>query len=447
MPINGCFKNPRDLTALYNYFDRIIRCEELNIDEAKKEAYFYVRSKADGDLKTFRLNSNYRPEPANFDGLRFDKYQNTEDGYCVWKVTVDLLHFKTSILYIGTDKDGADAREIQIINDMRFLPKFAWIHADSINVDADGYIVDSESDLINKAHNTIDLDSKSAAMYGYFGVLQEDNRYKAVRSGRLTGTGNLKIWETEKDSYQCLLEWNRFGEYTVTADYEGSVYKMKLKVSVPDYGCSLSREVNEDSFFEENFSYNCAEESSEDGTEKYFYLFTLAKNCSTSDVKVLIGKPNDMRVYQGGEDVEIDGLAVESAEKIDCGGKSYFSCKITVRNNFKRDSAICIGMRCGEGDNAEEWYTETFNIYDSSYYFGDADGNKKTDMADVLYLKRFLAGWEKYQNPARNMNVTRPDETEADEDALMEDLMILERHVAGWKDYKMLPYSDIFIAF
>lgn len=156
---------------------------------------------------------------------------------------------------------------------------------------------------------------------------------------------------------------------------------MKLKVSVPEYGLFSSEEISQDSYLGAAFSYNFAKESSEDGTEKYFYLLSPAKD------------------YYDGE--------------------------------------IWLGLRCGETEGSEYWQ-RNINIYDSSYYFGDADGNKKVDAADALYLKRHLADWEDYRELPQKTNVSWMDE------ASPANLMILERHIAGWKDYEMLPYTDNF---
>ena len=66
--------------------------------------------------------------------------------------------------------------------------------------------------------------------------------------------------------------------------------------------------------------------------------------------------------------------------------------------------------------------------------YGDADSNGKADFADVLRLKRYLAGWDKY-GEANNIAV----DLDGDGEVTPADLMILERHIAGWKAYKELP--------
>lgn len=373
------WKNPDRLSELSDYLSRNINCEELNTNETGSEAYFYVYSVTGGELQTFAQNDNYDLENTNIKGLRFEYYGAVDSEHCIWKAVIDRMQFKSSEVYIGTDPNGIDARFVKIENKIQYLPEFCWIGGDSVYVDSNGYIIDRDDSLKEKIKTGIEGDSKSGAMSGYFGVLQGNNQYKAVPITQISGTKGLKIWK--ESELRCLIEWNRFGEHTVTADYEGSTYKMKLKVSVPEYGLFSSEEISQDSYLGAAFSYNFAKESSEDVTEKYFYLLSPAKD------------------YYDGE--------------------------------------MWLGLRCGETEDSEYWQ-RNINIYDSSYYFGDADGNKKVDAADALYLKRHLADWEDYRELPQKTNVSWMDE------ASPANLMILERHIAGWKDYEMLPYTDNF---
>lgn len=432
MPINGCFKNPDRLSELSDYLSRNINCEELNTNETGSEAYFYVYSVTGGELQTFAQNDNYDLESTNIKGLRFEYYGTIDSEHCIWKAVIDRMQFKSSEFYIGTDPNGIDARFVKIENKIQYLPKFCWIEGDSVYVDSNGYIIDKDDSLKDKIKTGIEEDSKSGAMSGYFGVLQENNQYKAVPITQISGTKGLKIWKESEQ--RCLLEWNRFGEHTVTADYEGIAYKMKVKVSVPEYGLFSSEEISQDSYLGAAFSYNFAKESSEDGTEKYFYLLSPAKDYTASDIKILIGVENNVHEYQEGE---MTGLSIADAKEVQCNGKTYFSYRVAVQDSFVYDGEIWLGLRFGETEGSEYWQ-RNINIYDSSYYFGDADGNKKVDAADALYLKRHLADWEDYRELPQKTNVSWMDE------ASPANLMILERHIAGWKDYEMLPYTDNF---
>ena len=428
MPINGCFKNPDRLSELSDYLLRNINCEELNTNETGSEAYFYVYSMTGGEPRTFNNNR----ESINIKGLHFEYYGAVDSEHCIWKAVIERMRFESSGFYIGTDPNGIGATFVEIENKIQYLPAFCWIGGDSVYVDSNGYIIDRDDSLKDKIKTGIEGDSKSGAMSGYFGVLQENNQYKAVPITQISGTKGLKIWKESEQ--RCLLEWNRFGEHTVTADYEGSTYKMKLKVSVPEYGLFSSEEISQDSYLGAAFSYNFAKAGSEDGTEKYFYLLTPAKDYNASDIKILIGGENNVHEYQEGE---VTGLSIEEAKEVQCNGKTYFSCRVVVRDSFVYDGEMWLGLRCGETEGSEYWQ-RNINIYDSSYYFGDADGNKKVDAADALYLKRHLADWEAYRELPEKTNVSWMDE------ASPANLMILERHIAGWKDYEMLPYTDNF---
>lgn len=68
--------------------------------------------------------------------------------------------------------------------------------------------------------------------------------------------------------------------------------------------------------------------------------------------------------------------------------------------------------------------------------YGDIDDNMTVDLADALYLKRCLAGWDGYSiidSAAADLN--------GDDNVTIEDVTILERHIAGWNGYDSLPKS------
>lgn len=65
--------------------------------------------------------------------------------------------------------------------------------------------------------------------------------------------------------------------------------------------------------------------------------------------------------------------------------------------------------------------------------YGDANDNGQVDFADVLQMKRFLAGWAGYAVYEKAADVNKSGSVNKD------DIMILERHVAGWRGYESLP--------
>lgn len=66
--------------------------------------------------------------------------------------------------------------------------------------------------------------------------------------------------------------------------------------------------------------------------------------------------------------------------------------------------------------------------------YGDIDDNMAINLADVLYLKRYLAGWDGYSITDRT-----DADLNCDGNITIEDVAILERHIAGWKGYDSLP--------
>ena len=66
--------------------------------------------------------------------------------------------------------------------------------------------------------------------------------------------------------------------------------------------------------------------------------------------------------------------------------------------------------------------------------YGDVNDDGKVNYADVMYLKRLMAGWSgynKFNYYAANVN--------GDQCFSIEDIYVLERHIAGWSGYATLP--------
>ena len=65
---------------------------------------------------------------------------------------------------------------------------------------------------------------------------------------------------------------------------------------------------------------------------------------------------------------------------------------------------------------------------------GDVDDNWYVDASDAIFMQRYIAGWEAYQEAidwySTNLN--------NDETIDIRDLIILQRHLAGWKKYENL---------
>lgn len=135
------------------------------------------------------------------------------------------------------------------------------------------------------------------------------------------------------------------------------------------------------------------------------------------------------------KDADLEGIAAEYLPERDV----YW---VTLENLMKKIG----GTKCMIKNQARNEYFDLhssgiekrkYNVITAKFrpmLYGDADGNGKVDFADVLLLKRYLAGWDKY-GEANNIAV----DLDGDGEVTPADLMILERHIAGWKAYKELP--------
>ena len=86
-----------------------------------------------------------------------------------------------------------------------------------------------------------------------------------------------------------------------------------------------------------------------------------------------------------------------------------------------------------DGNKVEILNTEKGTIKIRGTHYGDIDENLKVDFADALCLKRYIAGWEGFQN----ININNAD-LNGDGKVDSADLIILERHIAGWKGYDLM---------
>lgn len=70
------------------------------------------------------------------------------------------------------------------------------------------------------------------------------------------------------------------------------------------------------------------------------------------------------------------------------------------------------------------------------FTYGDVDGNRKVDFADVLWAKRYLAGWSEYEEAEKfaiDINCDgAPD---------IDDIAYIARYIAGWEGYETLPVT------
>ena len=376
----------------------------------------------------------------SMDAPELKTFGSADETYAVWKLTVTRDYQKESLYHpfavfygdSGTLYEGTEIR----IYDAAEIPqkeKLYWFNPEQVQVRSNGRLYAEGRDLNELAIHGEKTDSRSAASYGYFAVLLADGSYQAIPTDKITVPKEMRIYEAN-NKYMSLLEWGGYGEYMITAAYDGQSYRMPWIVYASNYGFFLSKEVNEDSKLGCKFSFNYAREKSKDGNEAYFYMIGdfYGGQGQTSEIKIIngaLGNVHEMR------DNEIEGITFGETEMMEYGDNTYFVCRVTVPKTFDASKELWIGLCYGEIGEGYYWYSN-LSILGGAYFFGDADGNKKVDFSDVLYMKRYLANWEKYQN------ISETADTNASEGINLEDLMILERHVAGWKGYAMLPYVE-----
>ena len=70
------------------------------------------------------------------------------------------------------------------------------------------------------------------------------------------------------------------------------------------------------------------------------------------------------------------------------------------------------------------------------YLCGDVNSDRRVNNLDRVYITRYLANWNDYQN----INLSAAD-VNADGKVNNLDKVILTRHLANWNDYASLPYK------
>ena len=172
-------------------------------------------------------------------------------------------------------------------------------------------------------------------------------------------------------------------------------------------------------------TYACQYDFGETAASPYKCSWTnLEKSDDSDQAEVDIKKP-----YQG--DLFKFVFAIKNGAK----AKTY---------NFAFDDVECAVLDIKTDENNKTVAEEkslAVNIEETSIdlaTYGDIDGNMAVDLADALYLKRCLAGWEGYSI----INRTVAD-LNSDSNVTIEDVTILERHIAGWSGYDSLPKSGL----
>ena len=255
------------------------------------------------------------------------------------------------------------------------------------------------------------------AREGYFAVLKDGEYYPVNNISATDGvTATL-----DEDSGAFSLVSKHVGEYTITYNDGKQEYYFKSKVVLPTAGCFTSQTYTEEAFIADLFDYNTA------GENKHFYFIAkenLIKGSSNPDSLQFSITPGDTH--------DAVGIGVGESGTFEENGETYYYWEIKVDKSFQHSSDyVQYVVQLKEGN-----YSLYGNMLKIRGYvkYGDIDKNDKTDFADALWLKRYLADWDNYRYIGR-----READVDRDGKITASDLMILERHIASWKGYEKLP--------
>lgn len=233
---------------------------------------------------------------------------------------------------------------------------------------------------------------------------------------------------------------------------DGSYSELEFSVCEGMSACTLIAVPHDGYVFDGLYADNTKIGATVNSRDRYC-CFTFY-NASGEEVSV-----NDFWIFGGdiyfrkANEASEEMTAVLSYEQLETAGlsgiegvysESLKNCEFTLEALMKKIGAKTYSLKKQASTISFDAYSEGLKTGSNveirakfKLLLGDINGNLKVDLTDVLYLKRYLAGWDKYQNIDR-----AKADLNADGEITSADLMILERHTAGWKDYQSLPYSD-----
>lgn len=120
----------------------------------------------------------------------------------------------------------------------------------------------------------------------------------------------------------------------------------------------------------------------------------------------------------------------------------------TIENNSTKDMIIYYKTPRGKWVNgltgeeitlSSEFYLEYINgVLIKSIQYGDADGDGSVTMRDLIYIRRYLAGWEM----PNDMNVRNAD-VNGDGKVTEADVVLLRKYFANWYEDANLPNESL----
>lgn len=420
-------------------------------------------------LESYRSsNGQWTEREYDEEGIRFTPDGTYYDAagkanFFVWKVTItdkfddggERYNWKNLCIY---DESGLeDDRSIYsteysyhaslTIFDATEIPaeqKLYWFYKNSNITIQNGKLV-----LMN-APGSLDLYARDSFSqrgvkdnsYGYFAV-KKGNDYCVIDTPVSSDAqGKVIISQAENGSYK--IKWRNTGKYLASTNFEGKEYFLKMTIALDNTGFYTKNEPDERWLLDTDIYFSDAVETSEDKSEAYFYLISdewdIDATCKPVFVEWQSGSSEDG--YDSGyvETAPVGGISFGDVQILKVGSKQYYSWKMTISNKYQEgySNSKIVGFKKGDEILQSAADIEIFGVNAPQAVCGNVNGDNResADTADVLYLKRYLAGWNGYDDvEKRTADVNR--------DGLIDsaDAMILERHVSGWTGFEQLPYK------
>ncbi len=423
LPSSGFFAKPEKTAENYLYEQFWVQ-NAIEKSEDGTECYFYLfrDNLDDTESDEIKLMSNSREE-GDTAGIKIEVQSKVKKGrinYWIYKITVPITYTAEGNHSESWEMHTDNCRfSIEMFDTGAIRPEqqLHWVYKDDAQIE-NGKLRPAEGNSTLYPRTEMNLVYNTPwAREGYFAVLK-DGEYYPVNNISATDEVTATL---DEDSGAFGLVSKHVGEYTITYNDGKQEYYFKSKVVLPTAGCFTSQTYTEEAFIADLFDYNTADEN------KHFYFIAkenLIKGNSNPDSLQFSITPGD--THDG------VGIGVGESGTFERKGETYYYWEIKVDKSFQHSSDyVQYVVQLKDGN-----YSLYGNMLKIRGYvkYGDIDKNDKTDFADALWLKRYLADWDNYRYIGR-----READVDRDGKITASDLMILERHIAGWTGYESLP--------
>ncbi len=425
LPSSGFFAKPEKTAENYLYEQFWVQ-DAIEKSEDGTECYFYLfrDNLNDTESDEIKLTSNSREEEDTA-GIKIEIQSKVKKGsitYWIYKITIP-----TTYTAEGNHSESWEMRtdncrfSIEMFDTGAIRPEqqLCWVYKDDAQVE-NGKLRPTEENSTLYPRTEMNLVYNTPwAREGYFAVLKNGEYYPV---NNISATDEVTA-TLDEDSGAFSLVSKHVGEYTITYNDGKQEYYFKSRVILPTAGCFTSQTYTEEAFIADLFDYNTADEN------KHFYFIAkenLIKGSSNPDSLQFSITPGDTH--------DAVGIGVGESGTFEENGETYYYWEIKVDKSFQHSSDYVQYVVQLKDGNDSLLYGNMLKIRGYVKY-GDIDKNDKTDFADALWLKRYLADWDNYRYIGR-----READVDRDGKITASDLMILERHIGGWTGYESLPW-------